>query len=63
MLIQGPDGFWCQGACLAFSVPNLVIASLLFISMCLPQVSFKDWYGLLLGVAGPSMLDSNVGMD
>ena len=63
MLIQGPGGFGGWVAYSDFTVPNLGIAYPLFFSLCLPQVYFLDRSGLLLGGAGPSMLDSILGMD
>ena len=42
---------------------NLGITSPLLFPLCFLQVSFMDCSGLLLGGAGPSMLDSILGMD
>ena len=62
-LIQDPGGFRGWGAYSTFAVPNYGIASPLLFPLCFPQVSFMDRFGLLLGGAGPSMLDSILGMD
>ena len=40
MIIKVPGKFWERGLYSAFSIPNLGIASLLFFSLCFPQVSF-----------------------
>ena len=63
-MIQGPEGVGGRGAYSTFSVPSLGVASPLYFPLCFPHVSFLDRSGLLLGGgAGPSTLDSYLGMD
>ena len=52
-----------MGSVLCLGCAKFGHSSPLLFPLCFPQVSFMDRFGLLLGGAGPFMLDSILGMD